>query len=82
MSANISYRQVKPQAGKCLGVMAPSSFIREMDHAFGSLPLQLDKGAIPTLRGMSATQPDHDNPYSRLIEAIKRLGEVEIYAEY
>lgn len=82
MSASICYRQVKPQSGKSLDVSAPSSFIREMDHAFGSLPLQLNKGDLPTLRGMSATQREFDNPYSRLIEAIEKLGEIEVYAEY
>lgn len=83
MGANISYRQVKPITGKDLPVGAPSYFIGTMEKAFGNFPCTLTSEDIPILRGMAATMRDEQqNPYEKLVEAIERMGAVEVYAEY
>ena len=87
MSANIYYRQVKPIDGKDLAVFGPSSFIRSLEQAFGRFPCELGKKDIETLKGMAAVSMDgaedkYGNPYTNLIEAIEKLGVIEVYAEY
>ena len=80
MSATIFCRPI-PEKGEHLPVWAPSSFIAQMEKAFGSWPLYLEKKDIPTLKGMAAVSGDGGNPWPSLIEAIEKYGCVELWSE-
>jgi len=83
MGSTIYYKQVKPKDKQDLDVSAPSSFIDTMQRGFGDRPWRLDVNSIQVLRGMAAAYSnDYDNPFSRLIEAIERLDEIEVWSEW
>ena len=79
MSANIMYRPTK--GAKCLGVGAPSSFLKSMEEVFGEKPFVLNEDSIPQLKAMSSVCSD-DNPYKRLVELIEKHDAIEVWAEY
>ena len=81
MAVTIRFQQVKPKVGKRLPVEEPPAFINAMARAFGKGPWTLDKEHIPCLHGMSAVCRFSDNPYQQLIDAIRKLGVVEVWAE-
>jgi len=84
MSANVYWKQVKPVSGHDLGLAAPSRFMSNMREAFGSETPTLDKSCIFLLKGLSIGDGGDmgGNPYEKLIEAIKKYGEIELWAEY
>jgi hypothetical protein len=83
MGATIYYKQVNPKDRLNLDVSLPSAFVSAMERAFGNCPWHLTLGNIPTLKGMAAVYEDlQDNPFVRLIEAIERLGEIEVWPEW
>jgi len=84
MSANVYWKQVKPVKGNDLGLAAPQHFMENMEKAFGSREPTLNKNDIPVLKGLSIGDGGDmgGNPYDKLIEAIKKYGEIELYAEY
>lgn len=83
MGATIYYKQVKPKDRLNLDVSLPSHFIAAMGRAFGDSPWRLTIDDMPILKGMSSVYENlQDNPFARLIEAVERLGEIEIWPEY
>lgn len=81
MSNSIYWRQAKPTDCKHFPCETPSAFIVSIERAFGDLPRTFDCESIPTLAGMSATQPDTKNIYRRMIEAIDKYGAIEVWAQ-
>lgn len=80
------YEQVKPIKGKSLNCSFPSSFSESLEKAFGSYPCVLSKDDIPVLRGMAVTgsknMHDSSSPYTDLIKAIEKYGEIRVWSEY
>ena len=82
MGASIYYEPVNRKRHS-VNAMAPQSFIKSMERAFGRFPLRLDEAALPKLQGMSAMWTDEKhNPYDDLCEGIHKFGEIEVGAEY
>lgn len=83
MGATIFYKQVRPKDRIDLEVSAPSSFSDTMRRGFGDPPWRLSSEDAPVLKGMAASYNNAcDNPFSRLIDAIERLDEIEVWAEW
>ena len=79
MSANIYWRTVKK--GKDLNIATPQNFMEMFKGAF-SIPAVLMEDDIDMLNGMRIGSENYKEPLAEIIEAIKKHGEVEIYAEY
>lgn len=81
MSITIYYRQVQPKSMKALGTYTPSGTKEALCRAFGDMPIRLDNESLPVLRGMAAMDAEfskNPNPYQELIEAIEKLGVLEL----
>lgn len=61
-----------------------SSTKEALERAFGTLPLELSRGDIDKLQGMSAMVEDQDHPnaYDMLIDAINAHHTVRITTEF
>ena len=85
MSASIMWRPVAKTDKTLDGVWAPSTFIKAMEEAFGTMPIRLSDSHLSMLRAMAAVHGEGEhNPYRELIDIIERLdgAEIEIWAEY
>lgn len=81
MSATIRYRPTSKE-GPSLDVMAPSSFIEAIERAFGAFPVELDEDSILILQGMAAADQGKSSSYEDVIETIKRVGSIHLYATW
>ena len=90
MSANL-YWEPSRRTGSSLYTPSPQHFMESLE-AIGwrrdadSSGL-LDKSALPALKGLAFLYNDRErdprkNPYTELINAIEKFGEVRIWAEY
>ena len=81
MSATI--RWVATERGKVLETSTPSNFIKAMERAFGSWPVQLDEKALPVLRGMAAIRDTFTDAstFDELIHVIEEVGGIRLWSE-
>ena len=62
--------------------LSPTWFVKVMAQAGFQLPCELNKTAIPVLRGMAATTAsDAPNPFLQIIDAINTYGAISIWVE-
>lgn len=90
MSANI-YWEPSKSTGKELYTLSPSSFLASLEAIGWSRDADssglLDERHLKALRGMAHLYNDREpnpdkNPYSQLVKAVEKHGEVRVWAEY
>ena len=82
MSATIFWEPVNVNA-KSLHVLAPSSFMACLERADMPLPNTFDSDSIPILRGLAAAMKEgENNPFTQLIKAIEKNGQVNVWYEH
>jgi hypothetical protein len=82
MSANLYWTPAKRKMFE-LNISAPSSFMEQMERAFGNRNPSLDSSAIPVLKGMRAANHEQlHEAFDELIEAIDKHDIIEIKATY
>lgn len=84
MSATILWEPVKTNVNaKSLHVLAPSWFMACLERADMPLPNTFGVDSIPTLRGMAAVMEEGTkNPFTQLISAIEKNGQVTVWYEH
>ncbi len=80
MSASIRFRVIS--AGTSVGVNAPSSFLEVFEEVFRPLPAVLSESDLVKLRVLSVSLTCEKAAMRTLIEAIERMGEIEVFAVY
>lgn len=84
MSAAILWKPENPKENRRFNIPAPSTFLESMKYAgFGDREFVLTESNIPTLIGMAAVFGENSpNPYSQIVEVIRRHGAIRVWAEY
>ena len=81
MSASLFWEPVERRKN-AISIGWPSSFMDQLNRVFGSRTPLLRPSDIEKLIALRDVGEDYNEAYAQLIDAIEKVGEIQISAEY